>query len=60
MTLVPGGKPYLIKRLCACGFGDFPSPWHCECGRWKPSAQDFCDLCQPRLLDVTDREARAA
>ena len=35
-----------VPDVCECRLlGTTPSPWHCICGRWKPSAAELCEVC---------------
>lgn len=37
--------PHAPPRWCTCGHGHRATPWHCQCGGWKPSASVACEVC---------------
>jgi hypothetical protein len=35
-----------IPEYCACGSPALKTPFHCSCGRWKPSPRAaVCEVC---------------
>jgi len=38
-----------VPKWCECRDADSPSPFHCACGRWKPSAAPVCEVCSEEV-----------
>lgn len=43
--LLPPELQLEVPDVCECNQRGEPTPWHCDCGRWKPSSHLFCEIC---------------